>query len=56
MRQTARLAPLSTTQSRQAWPQAIRAAHQAGDRAGALAAVPDEMVDVINVTGDKAPR
>jgi probable F420-dependent oxidoreductase len=34
--------------------QAIRAAHQAGDRAGALAAVPDEMVDAINVTGDEA--
>jgi probable F420-dependent oxidoreductase len=32
--------------------QAIRAAHQAGDRAGALAAVPDDMVDAINVTGD----
>jgi probable F420-dependent oxidoreductase len=34
--------------------QAIRAAHLAGDRAGALAAVPDEMVDAINVVGDKA--
>jgi probable F420-dependent oxidoreductase len=34
--------------------QAIRAAHRAGDRAGALAAVPDEMVDAINVTGDQA--
>jgi probable F420-dependent oxidoreductase len=32
--------------------QAIRAAHRAGDRAGALAAVTDEMVDAINVTGD----
>ena len=32
----------------------IRAAHEAGDRAGALAAVPDEMVDAINVTGDPA--
>jgi alkanesulfonate monooxygenase SsuD/methylene tetrahydromethanopterin reductase-like flavin-dependent oxidoreductase (luciferase family) len=34
--------------------QAIRAAHRAGDRAGALAAVTDEMVDAINVTGDRA--
>jgi alkanesulfonate monooxygenase SsuD/methylene tetrahydromethanopterin reductase-like flavin-dependent oxidoreductase (luciferase family) len=34
--------------------QAIRAAHRAGDRAGALAAVPDEMVDAINVVGDQA--
>ena len=34
--------------------QAIRAAHLAGDRAGALAAVPDEMVDAINVVGDQA--
>jgi alkanesulfonate monooxygenase SsuD/methylene tetrahydromethanopterin reductase-like flavin-dependent oxidoreductase (luciferase family) len=34
--------------------QAIRAAHRAGDRAGALAAVPDEMVDAINVVGDPA--
>ena len=34
--------------------QAIRAAHRAGDRAGALAAVPDEMVDAINVVGDEA--
>jgi Luciferase-like monooxygenase len=34
--------------------QAIRAAHRAGDRADALAAVPDEMVDAINVTGDPA--
>jgi probable F420-dependent oxidoreductase len=34
--------------------QDIRAAHEAGDRAGALAAVPDEMVDAINVTGDPA--
>jgi hypothetical protein len=33
--------------------QAIRAAHRAGDRAGALAAVTDEMVDAINVTGDR---
>jgi probable F420-dependent oxidoreductase len=33
---------------------AIRAAHQARDRAGALAAVPDEMVDAINVTGNRA--
>jgi alkanesulfonate monooxygenase SsuD/methylene tetrahydromethanopterin reductase-like flavin-dependent oxidoreductase (luciferase family) len=33
---------------------AIRAAHQAGDRAGALAAVPEEMIDAINVTGDQA--
>ena len=33
---------------------AIRAAHRAGDRAGALAAVTDEMVDAINVTGDPA--
>jgi probable F420-dependent oxidoreductase len=34
--------------------QAIRAAHQAGDRAGALAAVTDEMVDAINPVGDPA--
>jgi len=34
--------------------QAIRAAHRAGDRAAALAAVPDEMVDAINVIGDPA--
>jgi probable F420-dependent oxidoreductase len=34
--------------------QAIRAAHQAGDRAGALAAVTDEMIDAINVVGDQA--
>lgn len=34
--------------------QAIRAAHLAGDRAGALAAVPDEMVDAIDVVGDQA--
>jgi probable F420-dependent oxidoreductase len=34
--------------------QAIQAAHRAGDRAAALAAVPDEMVDAINVTGDPA--
>lgn len=33
---------------------AIRAAHAAGDRAGALAAVPDEMVDAINVVGEQA--
>jgi probable F420-dependent oxidoreductase len=33
---------------------AIRAAHHSGDRAGALAAVTDEMVDAINVTGDQA--
>lgn len=33
--------------------QAIRAAHHAGDRAGALAAVPDEMVDAIDVVGDE---
>jgi len=32
--------------------QAIRAAHRAGDRAGALAAVSDEMVGAINVVGD----
>jgi probable F420-dependent oxidoreductase len=32
----------------------IRAAHQAGDRAAALVAVTDEMVDAINVTGDPA--
>jgi probable F420-dependent oxidoreductase len=34
--------------------QAIRAAHLAGDRAGVLAAVPDEMVDAIDVVGDEA--
>ena len=34
--------------------QAIRAAHLAGDRDGALAAVPEEMVDAINVVGDEA--
>jgi probable F420-dependent oxidoreductase len=34
--------------------QAIRAAHLAGDRDGALAAVPDEMVDAIEVVGDEA--
>jgi alkanesulfonate monooxygenase SsuD/methylene tetrahydromethanopterin reductase-like flavin-dependent oxidoreductase (luciferase family) len=34
--------------------QAIRAAHLAGDRAGALAAVPDAMADAINVVGDEA--
>lgn len=33
---------------------AIRAAHAAGDRAGALAAVSDEMVDAIDVVGDEA--
>jgi alkanesulfonate monooxygenase SsuD/methylene tetrahydromethanopterin reductase-like flavin-dependent oxidoreductase (luciferase family) len=33
---------------------AIRAAHLSGDRAGALAAVPDEMVDAIDVVGDEA--
>jgi Luciferase-like monooxygenase len=32
---------------------AIRAAHSAGDRAGALAAVSDEMVDAIDVVGDE---
>ena len=32
---------------------AIRASHRAGDRAG-LAAVPDEMVDAIDVIGDEA--
>jgi probable F420-dependent oxidoreductase len=34
--------------------QAIRAAHLAGDRAGAVAAVPDDMLDAINVVGDEA--
>jgi alkanesulfonate monooxygenase SsuD/methylene tetrahydromethanopterin reductase-like flavin-dependent oxidoreductase (luciferase family) len=34
--------------------QAINAAHRAGDRAGALAAVPDVMVDAIDVVGDEA--
>jgi probable F420-dependent oxidoreductase len=34
--------------------QAIRAAHRAGDRPGALAAVTDEMVDAINVVGEAA--
>jgi alkanesulfonate monooxygenase SsuD/methylene tetrahydromethanopterin reductase-like flavin-dependent oxidoreductase (luciferase family) len=34
--------------------QAIRAAHTAGDRAGALAAVSDEMDDAIEVVGDEA--
>jgi probable F420-dependent oxidoreductase len=34
--------------------QAIRAAHLAGDRAGALAAVPDAMADAIDVVGDEA--
>jgi len=34
--------------------QAIRAAHGAGDRAGALAAVSEEMVDAINVVGGPA--
>jgi probable F420-dependent oxidoreductase len=33
---------------------AIRAAHQAGDRAAALAAVPDEMIDSINVVGEES--
>jgi probable F420-dependent oxidoreductase len=33
---------------------AIQAAHRAGDRAGALAAVPHEMVDAIDVVGDDA--
>jgi probable F420-dependent oxidoreductase len=33
---------------------AIRSAHQAGDRSGALAAVTDEMIDAINVVGDQA--
>jgi alkanesulfonate monooxygenase SsuD/methylene tetrahydromethanopterin reductase-like flavin-dependent oxidoreductase (luciferase family) len=33
---------------------AIRAAHQAGDRQAALAAVSDEMVDAIDVVGDEA--
>ena len=33
---------------------AIRAAHLAGDRDGALAAVPEEMVDAIDVVGDEA--
>jgi alkanesulfonate monooxygenase SsuD/methylene tetrahydromethanopterin reductase-like flavin-dependent oxidoreductase (luciferase family) len=32
----------------------IRAAHLAGDRDGALAAVPEEMVDAIDVVGDEA--
>jgi hypothetical protein len=30
----------------------LGAAHQAGDRASALSAVPDEMVDAIDVVGD----
>jgi alkanesulfonate monooxygenase SsuD/methylene tetrahydromethanopterin reductase-like flavin-dependent oxidoreductase (luciferase family) len=34
--------------------QAIRAAHRAGDRKAALAAVSDEMVDAIDVVGDQA--
>jgi alkanesulfonate monooxygenase SsuD/methylene tetrahydromethanopterin reductase-like flavin-dependent oxidoreductase (luciferase family) len=34
--------------------QNIRAAHRAGDRDGALAAVPDEMIDAIDVIGDEA--
>ena len=34
--------------------QAIRAAHQVGDRASALAAVSDEMIDAIDVVGDPA--
>ena len=33
---------------------AIRAAHAAGDREGALAAVSDRMVDAIDVMGDEA--
>ena len=33
---------------------AIRSAHQTGDRAAALAAVPDSMIDAINVVGDAA--
>jgi luciferase-like monooxygenase len=33
--------------------QAIRDAHRAGDRAGALAAVPEQMADATNVTGDQ---
>jgi hypothetical protein len=32
----------------------IRAAHRAGDRTGAVAAVPDEMVDAIDLVGDEA--
>jgi probable F420-dependent oxidoreductase len=34
--------------------QAIRAAHRAGDRTSALAAVPDEMIDAIDAVGDEA--
>jgi alkanesulfonate monooxygenase SsuD/methylene tetrahydromethanopterin reductase-like flavin-dependent oxidoreductase (luciferase family) len=34
--------------------EAIRAAHRAGDREAALAAVSDEMVDAIDVVGDEA--
>jgi hypothetical protein len=34
--------------------EAIQAAHLAGDRASALAAVSDDMVDAINVVGDRA--
>jgi hypothetical protein len=34
--------------------QAIRATHRTGDRADALAAVSDEMVDAIDVVGDEA--
>jgi alkanesulfonate monooxygenase SsuD/methylene tetrahydromethanopterin reductase-like flavin-dependent oxidoreductase (luciferase family) len=34
--------------------QAIRTAHLAGDRAAALAAVSDDMIDAINVVGDQA--
>jgi probable F420-dependent oxidoreductase len=34
--------------------QAIRAAHAVGDRAGALAAVPDAMIGAIDVVGDAA--
>jgi probable F420-dependent oxidoreductase len=33
---------------------AIRAAHRAGDRAAALAAVPDQMIDAIDVVGNPA--
>jgi probable F420-dependent oxidoreductase len=34
--------------------QEIRAAHRAGDRTSAIAAVPDEMIDAIDVVGDQA--
>lgn len=33
--------------------QQVRAAHLAGDRRAALAAVPDEMIDAINIVGDE---